>query len=140
MLDANLIYMVILLYKMLAAAKYIGAGVACSGLIGAGAGIDSLTLILNILGFTIIIITLVIIVLKEGKGFIEGNKTVANVATIIAGPGAIAAGNSQDDREERKKQAEEAEERKKQKAIKEEKAKKVDSFKNNIKSSSVILG
>ena len=31
----------IILYKMLAAAKYIGAGVACSGLIGAGAGIGT---------------------------------------------------------------------------------------------------
>jgi F-type H+-transporting ATPase subunit c len=31
MLDANLIY---ILYKMLATAKYIGTGVACSGLIG----------------------------------------------------------------------------------------------------------
>jgi F-type H+-transporting ATPase subunit c len=42
MLDANLIYMIIfLLYNMLAAAKYIGAGVACSGLIGAGAGIGT---------------------------------------------------------------------------------------------------
>jgi hypothetical protein len=36
MLDANLIYIVILLYNMLAAAKYIGAGAACSGLIDAG--------------------------------------------------------------------------------------------------------
>jgi len=37
MLDANWNYMVnIILYKMLATAKYIGAGVACSGLIGAG--------------------------------------------------------------------------------------------------------
>ena len=52
---------------MLAAAKYIGAGIACSGLIGAGVGIDSLTLILNILGFTIILITLGTIVLKEVK-------------------------------------------------------------------------
>jgi F-type H+-transporting ATPase subunit c len=41
MLDANLNYMVIFLYKMLAAAKYIAAGVACSGLIGAGAGIGT---------------------------------------------------------------------------------------------------
>jgi F0F1-type ATP synthase membrane subunit c/vacuolar-type H+-ATPase subunit K len=44
MSDANInlygkIY--IILYKMLAAAKYIGAGVACSGLIGAGAGIGT---------------------------------------------------------------------------------------------------
>ena len=130
MLDANLNYMVFLLYKMLAAAKYIAAGVACSGLIGAGAGIDSLTLILNILGFIIILITLVIIVLKEGKGFIEGIKTAANVTTIIAtGAGVAVAGNSRDDREDRKQtEAEEVEERKKQteaeKAIKEENAKK----------------
>jgi hypothetical protein len=98
---------------MLAAAKYIGAGVACSGLIGAG--IDSLTLILNILGFTIIIITLGTIVLKGGKGFIEGIKAAANIATLIAaGAGAASAGNSRDDREEQKKEAAEAEERKKQ--------------------------
>jgi F-type H+-transporting ATPase subunit c len=32
-------YYKIVLNKMLAAAKYIGAGLACSGLIGAGAGI-----------------------------------------------------------------------------------------------------
>ena len=140
---------------MLAAAKYIGAGVACSGLIGAGAGLDSLTLILNILGFTIILITLGTIVLKGAKGFIEGVKAAANVATIIAaGAGEAAAGNSRDDREDRKKkEAAEAEERKKQaeaeerkkqteaeEAKKEENAKKVDSFKNNIKSSSFILG
>jgi hypothetical protein len=141
MLDANLIYMVIfLLYKMLAAAKYIGAGVACSGLIGAGAGIDSLTLILNILGFTIILITLGTIVLKGGKGFIEGIKEVANVATIIAAGAGVGAGGVRVEIVEmiertEKKQAEEAEE-----AKKEENAKKVDSFKNNIKSSSVILG
>jgi hypothetical protein len=137
---------------MLAAAKYIGAGVACSGLIGAGAGIDSLTLILNILGFTIILITLGTIVLKGGKGFIEGIKAVANVATIIAaGAGAAAAGNSRDDREDPQKAAE-AEERKKQEEAEERKKQaeeakrkkmqqqKVDSFKNNLKSSSVILG
>jgi len=125
---------------MLATAKYIGAGLVCSGLIGAGAGIDSLTLILKILGFTIILITLGTMVLKGGKGFIEGIKAPANVATIIAaGAGAAAAGNSRDDREdrkqkeaeeaeERKKEAEEAEERKKQEeaeeAKKEENAKK----------------
>jgi len=39
MLDANLIYKII--YKMLATAKYIGTGVACSGLIGAGASIGT---------------------------------------------------------------------------------------------------
>ena len=139
---------------MLAAAKYIGAGVACSGLIGAGAGIYSLTLILNILGFTIILRTLVIIVLKGGKGFIEGIKTAANLATIIAaGAGVATAGISRDDREDRKqKEEQEAAERQKQEAaerqkqkeaeetIKEENAQKVDSFKNNIKSSSIILG
>jgi F-type H+-transporting ATPase subunit c len=38
MLDAIIIYNI---FKMLAAAKYIGAGVACSGLIGAGAGIGT---------------------------------------------------------------------------------------------------
>jgi F-type H+-transporting ATPase subunit c len=32
-------YKIVLNKKMLAAAKYIGAGLACSGLIGAGAGI-----------------------------------------------------------------------------------------------------
>jgi hypothetical protein len=116
MLDANLIYMVIfLLYKMLAAAKYIGAGVACSGLIGAGAGIDSLTLILNILGFTIILITLGTIVLKGGKGFIEGIKALANVATIIAAGAGVGAGGVRLEIVEmiertEKKQAEEAEE------------------------------
>ena len=51
---------------------------ACSGLIGAGAGLDSLTLILNILGFTIILRTLGTIVLKGGKGCIEGIKALAN--------------------------------------------------------------
>jgi len=40
MLDTKLFYKVIIyFYKMLAAAKYIGAGVACSGLIGAGSEI-----------------------------------------------------------------------------------------------------
>ena len=114
---------------MLAAAKYIGAGIACSGLIGAGAGIDYLTLILNISGFTIILITLGIILLKGGRGFIEENKTAANIATNIAA-GAGAAGNSRDGSEDRIRTEEEDR----------TKAKKVDSFKNNIKSSSVILG
>jgi hypothetical protein len=137
---------------MLASAKYIGAGVACSGLIGIGTGLDSLTFFINLLGFTIILITLGTIVLKGGKGFIEVIKAAANIATIIAAaarPGA--AGNSREDREDRQKQeaeegeerkkAEEGEERKKQaEAKKEENAKKVDSFKNNIKSSSLILG
>jgi hypothetical protein len=148
---------------MLATAKYIGAGVACSGLIGAN--LDSLTLILKILGFTIILITLVIIALKGGRAFFEGLKTAANIATLIAaGAEAASAGNSRDDREDRKKQEaedrkkQEAEDRKKQEAQealeaedrkkqteaenskKEENAKKVDSFQNNLKSSSVILG
>ena len=137
---------------MLAAAKYIGAGVACSGLIGAGAGIDSLTLILNILGFTIILIILGTIVLKGAKGFIEGIKAAANVATIIAASaGAAEAGYIWDDRGPKAQQAAEAEERKKQaeerKQAEAEEAKKVtknaqkvDYFKNNLKSSSVILG
>ena len=125
MLDANLIYVInFLLYKMLAAAKYIGAGVACSGLIGSGICFDSLTLILNILGFTIIFITLVIIVFKGGRGFIEGIKTAANVATILAaGAGIAAAGNGRNDREDRKKQEEEEAERKKQEAEAEERKK-----------------
>jgi F-type H+-transporting ATPase subunit c len=38
MLDAIIIFNI---FIMLAAAKYIGAGVACSGLIGAGAGIGT---------------------------------------------------------------------------------------------------
>jgi hypothetical protein len=74
---------------MLAAAKYIGAGVACSGLIGAG--LDYLTLILNILGITIIIITLVIIVLKGGKCFIDGIRTAAanTKLTVLALPAVV---------------------------------------------------
>ena len=142
---------------MLVQAKYIGTGFTCLGLVGAEPYIDSFLLILNILGFTIILITLGTIVFKGGKGFIEGLKAVGTVASIIAaGAGSAAAGNSRDDREDRKKEAEEAEERKKaeeaeelkklaeaeeaEKAKKEENAKKVDSFKNNIKSSSIILG
>lgn len=39
MLDAIINFNI---FKMLAAAKYIGAGVACSGLIGAGAGIGTI--------------------------------------------------------------------------------------------------
>jgi hypothetical protein len=102
---------------MLAAAKYIGAGVACSGLISAWVSIDSLTLLLVIFGFTIILLTLGITVFKGGgRGFLEGIKAVAQFATIIAaGAGAASAGNSRDDREDRKKkEAEEAEELKKQ--------------------------
>lgn len=142
---------------MLATAKYIGASVACSGLIGAGVFLDSLTLILKILGFTIILLILGTILLKGGKGFIEGLKAAANIATIIAaGAGAAAAGNSRDDREDRKKKKQKklrSEEnkqkklkklKKQQKKLKKQKRKKmqkkVDSFKNNIKSSSVILG
>ena len=113
---------------MLATAKYIGAGVACSGLIGAGSSIDYLTLLINILGFTIILIILGTIVLKGGKGFIEGIKAVANLATILAaGAGAASAGNSRDDREDRKKkEAEEAEERKKEAEEAEERKKQAE--------------
>ena len=41
MLDAKLKFIYFFFFTMLAAAKYIGAGLACSGLIGAGAGIGT---------------------------------------------------------------------------------------------------
>jgi len=130
---------------MLATAKYIGAGAACSGLIGAGADFYSITLILNILGFTIILITLETIVLKGENGFIAGINAVVSVVTkIAAGAGSASVCNRRNGRDERKKQKKEVEKRpKEEKAESAKQAKmqtKVDSLKNNLKSSSVILG
>lgn len=60
---------------MLATAKYIGTDVMSSDLIGA------VILILSILGFTIVLITMGIIIFKGGRGFTEGLQAVANQLT-----------------------------------------------------------
>ena len=87
---------------MLATAKYIGTDVMSSDLIGA------VILILSILGFTIVLITMGIIIFKGGRGFTEGLQAVANLATIIVAGAAVgSAGNNRDDREDRKKKEEE---------------------------------
>jgi len=70
------------------------------------------SLIIDILGVTIIaiivIIAIIAIIILSGKAFTEGLKAAARIGTLIAAGATIAAaGNGKDDREDRKKKEEE---------------------------------